>query len=496
MTQHESDSRFLMKRRHWMAVLAALTLQAHAADDAGVILDWNALMVSAIKEDDSGPTLSSRNLAILHAAIYDAVNSIDRSHQPYAFLIDPPPECSPAAGAVGAAYTVMATLYQTFQGRSDALYDSFVASVPATAALTNGLLFGQQIAELTLDSRSADGANTQVPYIPSDAPGQWRRTPPFFRPPLDPHWRYVRPFCLPYLEPFVPAPPPPLTSDRYAEEYNEVKSLGSKDSTARTAEQTEIAVFWSDFHYTSMPPGHWHEIAATIARNRGLNLVETARLFALNSLAQADAGIVCWETKFRYNLWRPVTAIQGGDRDDNALTESDPSWQPLLETPAFPSYTSGHSTFSAASAEVLTRFLGTDAVSFTARSDALPGVTRSFQSLDACANECGLSRVYGGIHYGFDKIQGKMCGHKIGNYVVSNFLLPNDQLPLLVMDSFTTNGIPNLRAHGHLGATIVVEASDNLHAWIAVSTNTGLIGGDLVDMEGGRTHQFYRARER
>jgi hypothetical protein len=162
----------------------------------------------------------------------------------------------------------------------------------------------------------------------------------------------------------------------YAAAYNEVKALGSKTSTIRTAEQSQIAVFWSDFSYTATPPGHWHEIAATIARDRGLALAETARLFALISVAQADSAIVCWETKYRYNLWRPITAIRRGSEDGDDATEADPVWTHFLNSPPFPAYTSGHSTFSKSSAVVLTRFLGTDAVNFSARSDSLPGVCR------------------------------------------------------------------------------------------------------------------------
>ncbi len=473
-----------------MAAASALLAGIAQAD---VVLDWNALMLDAIRVDNTGPTLSSRNLAILHTAVYDAVNSVLRTHQPYRFLEDVEPGTSPEAAAAAAAYTVALALYPPFQERSDELYQTFVASQPATPGLTNGLSLGLKIAQRTLESRQSDGANTQVPYIPSAEPGQWRRTAPFFRPPLDPHWRYVKTFCVGSTEQFVPGPPPAMDSADYAAAYNEVKALGSKTSTVRTAEQSQIAVFWSDFSYTAMPPGHWHEIAATIARDRGLALAETARLFALISVAQADAAIVCWETKYRYNLWRPITAIQRGSEDGNDATEADTGWNHYLNSPPFPAYTSGHSTFSKSSATVLMRFLGTDAVNFSARSDSLPGVFRNFTSLAACADEVGMSRIYGGIHYAFDNVEGKRCGALVGEFVMRNFLLPNERLPLLAAEA--GEGGSRLRLHGHAGARVVLESSYGFGNWSAVATNGATMGGVEIPLEVTGQARFFRVRE-
>lgn len=473
--------------------MAAASVLLAGIAQADVVLDWNALMLDAIRVDNTGPTLSSRNLAILHTAVYDAVNSVLRTHQPYRFLEDVEPRTSPEAAAAAAAYTVALALYPPFQARSDELYQTFVASQPATPGLTNGLNLGLKIAQRTLESRQSDGANTQVPYIPSAEPGQWRRTAPFFRPPLDPHWRYVKTFCVGSTEPFVPGPPPAMDSADYAAAYNEVKALGSKTSTVRTAEQSQIAVFWSDFSYTAMPPGHWHEIAATIARDRGLALAETARLFALVSVAQADAAIVCWETKYRYNLWRPITAIQRGSEDGNDATEADAGWNHYLNSPPFPAYTSGHSTFSKSSSIVLTRFLGTDAVNFSARSDSLPGVFRNFTSLAACADEVGMSRIYGGIHYAFDNVEGKRCGALVGEFVMRNFLLPNERLPLLAAE--VGEGGTRLRLHGHAGTRVVLESSDDFGNWSAVATNAATMGGVELPLEVTGHARFFRVRE-
>ncbi len=464
--------------------------------DADAILDWNALMIDAIRVDNSGPTLSSRNLAILHTAMYDAVNSVLRTHQPYRWQLSSPPGTSPEAAAVGAAHVVMKTLYPSFGAPADDLFSTYVAGTGSSESLTNGVTLGIQVAQQTIESREADGSQTDVPYIPSDAPGQWRRTPPFFRPPLTPQWRYVTPFCLPDLESFLPPPPPALDSPEYAEAFNQVKAIGSKTSSVRTLEQSQIAVFWSDFSYTSMPPGHWDRIAATIARDRNNSLAENARLFALIGLAQADGAIVCWEIKYRYNFWRPVTAIQQAVADNNPLTEADPNWEQDLPSPPFPGYTSGHSTFSKASGQVLTHFYGTDAISFTASSDSLPGVFRKFDSLSACVNEVGMSRIYGGFHFMFDNVQGKATGQRIGDYVSANFLLSNDTLPLVRLEGYQ-DGARWVRVHGHAGHTCVLEVSSELKIWQSISTNLAVAGGSLVrdTMGPGETVQFYRVRE-
>ena len=481
--------------RHGLTLLLFAHLAAMTAR-ADVILDWTELMLDAIRADNTGPTLSTRNLAILHTAIYDAVNSIERTHQPYRFFPAPPADASTESAAVAAAYEVMRSLYPPLQARAEDLYVTYVVTAAATPALTNGLAFGAGIGRQVVESRSADGSSTTVPYIPSNAPGQWRRTPPFFRPPLDPHWRYVELFCLPDIEPFVPPGPPALTSQAYALDYNQVKEIGAKNSPTRTVEQSEIAVFWSDFSYTAMPPGHWHEVAMVIARNRANTLSQNARMLALISLAQADAAIVCWETKYRFNFWRPVTAIQRGDEDGNPATEKDETWNHFLAAPPFPEYSSGHSTFSKATADVLAHFYGTDAISFTVGSDSLPGVYRSFQSLAECADEVGMSRVYGGIHFMSANRDGKASGAKIGNYVAGNYLIPNERLPRLLVERGGGESV-QLRVHGHMGKQCVVESSPDLARWTPISTNSPLPGGFVLSrtITPEQRREFYRVRE-
>ena len=461
-----------------------------------VVLDWNALILDAIRADNSPPTLASRNFAILHTAIYDAVNSVERTHQPYRFLLDPAGEASAEAAAVGAAHAVYVILYPSLRAPADELYAKCLASWPTRAAITNGLDLGHLIGLLAIGSRDADGSTTQIPYFPSDAPGQWRRTPPLFRPPLDPHWGLVEPFCLPDIEPFVPHGLPALGSTDYAADVNQAKELGAMNSMIRTPEQSQTAVFWSDFSYTATPPGHWQELASSIALQRANTLGENVRLFALLSLAQADVAIVTWETKYRYNSWRPVTAIRRADEDGNPATEADPAWDSSLAAPPFPEYTSGHSAFSTASATVIANFYGTDAITFTVGSDSLPGVFRTFNSLGACADEIGISRIYGGIHFMSANRDGKALGARVGEHVSQNFLLPNDQLPLLRVEGHA-GGVLTLRIHGHNGNTCVLEASGDLANWQPLQTNAAVVGGiAMPDTNANLVEKrFYRVRE-
>jgi hypothetical protein len=458
-------------------------------------LAWNDLMLAAVRADTTGPTVSTRNLAILHAAIFDSINSVDRSHQPYRFQADAPPGTSMEAAAIRAGREVMQVLYPSYGAAIESLYQSLLARVPASPETTHGLLLGEGIALQMLAARSTDGSTTFVPYIPSMEAGNWLRTPPYYRPPMDPHWRYVQLFCLEDKEPYVAPGPPELASAEYAQAFSEVARLGGMNSTVRTVEQGEIARFWSDFSYTAMPPGHWHEIAASIAMERQEGLVSCSRLMTLLSLAQADAAIVCWEGKYRHNFWRPITAIRRADEDGNPATEPDPEWDHFLPAPNFPEYPSGHSTFSKAGAQMLTRFYGTDALSFTALSDELPGITRRFESLAACADEVGQSRIYGGIHFQFANRDGKASGRKVADAVFDRYLLPVNVLPVLRLEGVPAHGL-QLRVHGMIGHVYEVEVTSDFAAWHILTAVVAVPGGVVwQDPEGATSsHRFYRVR--
>jgi hypothetical protein len=486
-TSTAGQDRLLPARCDWrrmlsrcaISLIVLLAFAQLAKADPAPLLEWNDLMLDAVRVDNTGPTLSTRNLAILNAACHDGLQSVVRTHQPYRFLLDADPDLPLEGVVASAAYEVMYHLYPTLRAWTEALYAAQLERLADTDALIQALALGRDVAFRMLHLRAADGSNTEVPYIPSAEPGAWRRTPPFFRPPFTPHWRYVDPFCVPDVEPFVPGPPPPLDSPEYAQDLNEVKAIGGVNSTVRTPEQSQIAVFWSDFSYTAMPPGHWNEIAGDIARERLTSLAEAARLLASVSLAQADSAIACWETKYRYNLWRPVTAIRRADEDNNPMTEPDPDWDHYLASPPFPAYTSGHSSFSRAAAQTLARFFSTDTISFTVRSDSLPGVLRAFHSLDDCANEVGMSRIYGGIHYRFDNTEGQRTGRLVADYIMDNYLLPTDRLPWLRVEGIVDGQI-RLRVHGQLGDSFVLESSNDLTQWDFVATVTAWPGGTLI----------------
>jgi hypothetical protein len=398
---------------------------APASDDA--VLRWNEVHLQAIRAGQTPPPLAARNLAIMHAAIYDAVNAILRTHQPYRVAASPTRPASPEAAAVAAAHRVLISLYPAQVARFDDALDASLCAIPGGPARQAGVEMGQYVAERLLAWRANDGSRRTVAYAPTPYVGVWRPTPPGYRPPMLPQWGRVVPFAMTSTAQFQPAPPPALNSAAYAVALQEVQSLGRVNSATRSPEQTTIAWFWDDGAGSVTPPGHWNRIAQDTSRRRGLTLADNARLFALLDITLADAAVLCWECKFRFAYWRPVNAIQEADADNNPATSPDPDWMPLLTTPPFPSYTSGHSTFSGAGAAALANFFGTDAVPFAVTSDGVPGVTRSFTRFSAAANEAGRSRIYGGIHYEFDNREGLAAGRALGDWIAASILLPRTE---------------------------------------------------------------------
>jgi membrane-associated phospholipid phosphatase len=383
-----------------------------------VILRWNETTLQAIKTAHTPPPQAARQLAMVHAAMYDAVNSIDRSHHSYRFEVTAGPGASAECAAAVAAHRVLVALYPKQVARFDTALDECCADIPDGKGKDTGATVGQKIAEKVLDWRARDGSTRRVVHRGEKKPGVWRPTPPNYKAALLPQWRSLTCFCMDKSEQFRPDAPPALTSTAYAESLEEVRLLGSARSRTRTPDQTEIARFWADGDGTVTPPGHWNRIARTAALAQGNSMVNNARLFALLNLALADAAIVAWDCKFHYNFWRPIDAIR------EANVDPDPDWTPLLETPPFPTYTSGHSTFSGAGAAVLACFFGRDDVRFTDTSEGLPGVKRSYRGFWAAAEEAGRSRIYGGIHFEFDNVAGLASGREVGKWVCRTFLGP------------------------------------------------------------------------
>ena len=386
------------------------------------VIDWNEIQLSIVNTPGAQPAniQPTRNFAIVDAAIYDAVNAIDRTHEPYLISVRAPRDASETAAANAAARTALDELYPAEQSTIDAQYVAELAKVADGPAKDQGIGIGDQVAADLLAIRANDGSSiTPAPFVPGTAPGDFRPTPPNFPIPVFTTWGQVTPFVLDSGSQFRPVPPPALTSDAYADAINEVQSLGSATSTTRTPEQTEIGKFWN-------PPiqNFWNQIADEVATAHHTDLPTTARLFATLNLSFADSAIAFYDAKYTYQLWRPVTAIRLADNDGNPDTVADPNWLPLAgNTPADPSYPGAHSTISAAGADVLASFFG-DNQSFAVTSPALPGVTRSFDSFSAAATEAGLSRIYAGVHTRLDHVAGLTLGDDVANFVLDNALLP------------------------------------------------------------------------
>jgi membrane-associated phospholipid phosphatase len=396
---------------------------APASEESGQpVIDWNQALLSIVNTPGAQPAniQPTRNFAILHAAIYDAVDAVDRTHEPYLIFVHAPRGASSTAAADAAAYTALVGLYPAQKAGLDTMEAAELAKVPDGSARDKGVRLGEQVAGDLLAIRAGDGSSlTPPPFVAGVNPGDYRPTPPNFPTPVFTTWDRVTPFVLERGDQFRPAPPPALTSDAYAAAINEVQSLGSATSTTRTAEQTEIGKFWN-------PPiqNFWNEIAQTVALAHHTDLPTTARLFATLNLSFADSAIAFYDAKYTYRLWRPVTAIRLADTDGNPLTVADPNWLPLAgNTAADPSYPGAHSTISAAGAKVLTSFYG-DHQSFSVTSPALPGVARSFTSFAAVAEEAGLSRIFSGQHTRLDHVAGLTLGHDVAGFVLHNALLP------------------------------------------------------------------------
>ena len=408
------------------ASLEALEARQLMAAQPGVdpVLDWNEALLDAVRVDKTAPPVAARAMAMVHTAVYDAANAIRHDgHRGYLYNLPAPRAASVHAAVAQSAHDVLSALFPAQAATFDAKLTQTLATVRDGAGERLGTLLGKVTSKLVLNARKNDGASATAPYTNGTDPGDWQPTPPAFRTdPLLPQWPDVTPFAMRDGDQFRPAPPPALDSAEYAEAFNEVKALGAVNSATRTADQTLVARFWADGAGTATPPGHWNEIAQDVARQQGNTVFENARLFALLNIAEADAGIACWDAKYAYDLWRPATAIRAAGADGNAATEADAGWTPLLATPPFPAYTSGHSTFSAAAATVLSRFYGTDDIAFTTTDDDVPGVVRSFSSFSGAAAEAGMSRIYGGIHFQFDNTNALHCGELVGDWVSDRLL--------------------------------------------------------------------------
>jgi hypothetical protein len=432
-------------RRILVLVPAALAMGfGPTAATAAAVLDWN---VKAVEVSLAGgqvlPVPLSRTLAMTHLAVHDALNALDRRYEPYVHHGRVESGARSEAAVAAAARDVLASIVPGYgtaaqQAKAtemlEAAYAAALAQVPDGPPKTSGVRAGQAAAAAMIALRREDGAFAPDRYAPSSAPGQWRPHPnpvPAHPPIPDPamavgnapailpRWARVAPFTMLTPSQLRLPPPPALVSPAYARDYDEVKALGGKSSTARTPQQSEVVRYW----YEGSPQG-WNRIARVIAGQRALDAWDQARLLALVNAAMADGFIAGADTRYHYNVWRPITAIRGGDTDGNDATHADPTWESYVNTPALPDYPSTHSVLGAAASAVMARLFG-DQIAFTMTSGPpFAGITRSFSSLSQAARENADSRVWGGIHFRSACEGGLALGAEIGRRAAGQHLLP------------------------------------------------------------------------
>jgi hypothetical protein len=443
-------------------------LERRALFAADFVLEWNEIATRAVANDftpsvvatpdEPGPTGTSRALAVVQAAVFDAVNSIDGSYRPYLVSYRGYEHASAGAAISQAAHDTLVAMYPHQRASFDAALRASLAKVPDGPAERRGADLGRRVAAAILQARQGDGAANASPYDAPVAPGVYV-TFPGESAPAGVSWGGVTPFVLTSGSQFRADPPPPLGSPEYVAAYNEVKNYGGDGvttPTVRTPEQTQTGIFWAYDGTPGIgtPPRFFNQIAQTIARQQHNTQVENARLFALVNLSLADAGITSWDTKYAYDFWRPIRGIrqldaQGYSLDDgNPATDADANWTPLGSpytngpagaanfTPPFPAYSSGHATFGAALFRTLANFYGTDDLTFTITSDELNGhnagvdgvvrplAPRTFTSFSQAAEENAQSRIYLGVHWSFDKTSGIRQGTQVADYVYDHVLTP------------------------------------------------------------------------
>jgi hypothetical protein len=425
-------------------ILALGSAQTAYAD---AVTRWNAnagkAAVAACISPSLDPLHESRMYAMMHIAIHDALNAIDRRFRPYGVDLDLAPSASEEAAVAAAARDTLTVVISQIPFPPECLaaatasveadYAAALAPIPAGPAKTAGIAIGQAAAAAIVALRTGDGSDTPLvvfDYEPGTAPGEYRFTPGnnFV---FAPGWGDVTPFALQHGAQFRPGPPYSVTSKKYAADFNEIKALGGdgvNTASNRTADQTQIALFWLE-----SSPLAWNRIARSVTASRGLDLWENARLFALLNIAMADGYIGSWEAKYHYRFWRPVTAIQTADSDGNPDTDADPNWTPLQPTYPMPDHDSGHAVQGGAAAEVMMQVFGADAIGFEACSLSLPGgstcedatpAVRTFASFSEAADENAVSRILVGIHFRLAVEDGVEHGRKIAARAVGLFLNP------------------------------------------------------------------------
>jgi hypothetical protein len=391
-------------------LVSVLPLVLAGAAGADEVTDWHEHMLVALTKGGGNSQVRSRNAAHVSAAVFDAVNGIERRYKPIRVAAAAPRGASKRAAAVQAAYAILVSIFPAQAGELSAKRDaSLNAIADGGVSMRRGAAWGQFVADAILDWRSTDGFTpAPPPYLGSDELGKWRPTPPAFAPGAVPQFATMTPWGIESPEQFRPPGPPALDSQRYLIDYNETRQMGSATSPFRTADETDACRFWESGSPTHM----WDRAALDLLGNVDTDLSENARLLATLNLAIADAVIACWNAKYHYEFWRPVTAIR--------LTD-DPGWTPLLPTPAHPEYISGHSTTSSAAATVLADFFGED-TPFVLKSPAVPGWVRSYPNFSVAMDELADARVFAGFHFRTACEDGRTVGSEVAGYILDNLM--------------------------------------------------------------------------
>jgi hypothetical protein len=414
-----------------LAVLAATLATPSQAtggfrdrEDPAVVREWNALAEGTIPAS-AGPTLP-RPYAMMHIAMFDAVNSIEGGYTAYRVRINAPRSASSEAAAAQAAHDVLVSLYPANAAKFDTALNARLATIqPLRRQL--GAQVGREVAKKILEWRANDGWATPQSFTPPALPGLWQPTPPNLPAAAFVQAGDAKPFALPTPYYYQPRRPPALNSQEYADAVNEIKAIGGATSTVRTEEQTLSALLWASVGYRENWGGVWNGVARTLSMSRKLSLIESSRLFALLNVSMMDGVHTAQASKYVYQLWRPVHAIQRADEDMNPATDADPTWMPLLTTPPYPSYAGNMACIGAASARALALYFGTNDIRVSyqwSSTDGVHYVARGFTGFRQLAEHQAASREYGGIHFHFDTTASQEACPKIAGYVFANYMRP------------------------------------------------------------------------
>jgi hypothetical protein len=409
-----------MHRKFRNVLLAATMICAAPPALANVITDWDEKAIAAVTPMASlggtNPYMAQRMMGMVHAAMFDAVNSIERRYRPYLVERPAPPTTSKEAAAAAAAAAVLATIDPKTAAEMKAAVASYLASIPDGVAKSDGVKLGEAVAARVLEARANDGSEAPDAYRPRTAPGVYVPTPIT----ISSMWPDMKPFVLTKGSQFRPKQPIALESKEWAADYNELKDYGGQNSTKRTAQQTETARFW-----LVGPPVAYHPFVRKLVTAKQMSVVDSARFMALVAVGLNDAIISVLDAKYHYNFWRPITAIRNGDVDGNPATDREASWQPIAPTPMHPEYPCAHCIQSGSVAGVVKAALGTVEIPEIAMtSPTAAGVTRRWTNMTAFTEEIGSARIWAGFHYRFSTRIGTEMGLQIGEYVVNNVMQP------------------------------------------------------------------------